>query len=192
MPTHKLNRLIAPLFASPVQRTIAECLEVIEEQLGFGTFTVERFRDWITEVHQRPILCEPLAMDPRFSGAWVRTPVVDLVFYEERTTPLHQAHIQLHELCHILLMHDTFTVQSQGELGYVRDVLIHGSKASLQEGERPLRLRSVPTDAQELEAEGLASQLHQRVLRTQMAPVTGRDVTSSDALVRMYRSMGWM
>lgn len=191
MPTHKLNRWIALRSTSEVQQTVTEYLGVIEEQLGFDTFTVEAFRDWIAALNQRAILCEPLAMHPTFSGAWVRTPVVDIIFYEKRTAPLHQAHIQLHELCHILLMHQTFTVQTQGELDLVRDVLVQGESAPTLAGEAPLRLRSVPTDIQELEAEGLASQLHHRVLRAQMPPAVGRDVTSSDALVRMYRSMGW-
>jgi hypothetical protein len=182
---------IAPLFTSPIRRTIAERLHVIEEQIGFADFNMERFRDWVADLNRRPILFQPLAMHPSYSGAWVRTTTVDIIYFEERTSPLHQAHIQLHELCHILLLHNTFTVYSAGELDLVQTVLMHGADVSFLEGSLPLRLRSVRSSAEEREAEGLASVLHQRVLRTRMAPVTDGPVSSSDALLRMYRSMGW-
>lgn len=186
-----LARRIAPYFASPVQRTIAERLSVIEEQIGFADFSLEGFRNWVADLNQRPILCQPLAMHPAFSGAWVRTTIVDLVYFEEQTSPLHQAHIQLHEICHILLLHGTFTVYTADELDLVRAVLMQGADATFLKGPLPLRLRSTRSDTEEREAEGLASLLHQRALRARMAPTTDRPVTSSDALLRMYRSMGW-
>lgn len=40
-------------------------------------------------------------------GTWFATDVGDHVFYEETTTPLHQEHIILHELSHMLLGHNS-------------------------------------------------------------------------------------
>lgn len=182
---------ITPHFTSPVQRAIAERLRVVEEQIGFAEFNLERFRDWLATLFQRPIFCQPLAMHPAYSGAWVRTTTADIIYFEERTSPLHQAHIQLHELCHMLLLHDTFTVYSSAELDLVCTVLMYGDDAPFLDAPLPLRLRSTRTSAEEREAEGLASLLHQRALRAQTAPAINRPVTSSDALLRMYRSMGW-
>ena len=40
------------------------------------------------------------------SGMWVALPDADYVFFEQRTTPLHQRHIVLHELGHLISNHD--------------------------------------------------------------------------------------
>src|SRR5690348_13245288 len=40
------------------------------------------------------------------SGMWVATTAADYVFYEQRTTALHQRHIVLHELGHLICNHD--------------------------------------------------------------------------------------
>jgi hypothetical protein len=39
------------------------------------------------------------------SGLWIATAAADYVFYSDRAAPLHQAHIVLHELGHIVLDH---------------------------------------------------------------------------------------
>jgi hypothetical protein len=48
-----------------------------------------------------PIISGPVAP----CGAWVRTREADYVFHETGTSPLHQQHIALHEIGHILLNH---------------------------------------------------------------------------------------
>lgn len=38
-------------------------------------------------------------------GLWVASPTADYIFYERDTSPLHQRHIMLHEISHLLCSH---------------------------------------------------------------------------------------
>ncbi|MCS0635847.1 hypothetical protein NX801_09235 [Streptomyces sp. LP05-1] len=51
----------------------------------------------------RPIQLVPYALPaPGPFGLWIATDTVDLIFYQQETSPLHQDHIILHEVGHIL------------------------------------------------------------------------------------------
>ncbi|WP_338673868.1 hypothetical protein V1460_12925 [Streptomyces sp. SCSIO 30461] len=52
----------------------------------------------------RPISLRPYALErPGPSGLWVDTADMDIVFYQQETTRLHQQQIILHEILHILV-----------------------------------------------------------------------------------------
>ncbi|MFG2847697.1 hypothetical protein ACGF12_31680 [Kitasatospora sp. NPDC048296] len=70
-------------------------------------FTVEGFRVSLEQERGRPIALEPLpALGPDLPcGLWIALPSIDVVFYEERTSPAHQDLIKLHELGHVLCGH---------------------------------------------------------------------------------------
>ncbi|MGX7823793.1 hypothetical protein ACTG9Q_01750 [Actinokineospora sp. 24-640] len=53
----------------------------------------------------RPIRLVPMAGLTGVCGLWIATETVDLVFYEQDTTPPHREHIVLHELAHVLCDH---------------------------------------------------------------------------------------
>jgi hypothetical protein len=53
----------------------------------------------------RPIKLMPMAGLTGICGLWVSTESVDLIFYEQETTPPHREHIVLHELAHVLCDH---------------------------------------------------------------------------------------
>lgn len=53
----------------------------------------------------RPIVLQPVASATGPSGLWAAGPSVDVIFYERATSPLHQEHIILHEVCHLLCGH---------------------------------------------------------------------------------------
>lgn len=84
-------------------------------------------------------------------GAWIAEPSVDVVFYEERAAPLHQRHIILHELGHLLCDHD-------GLDGTDLATLLSGIDPS-DEGLRGTRY----TDAEEQEAEMIATLILTRI-----------------------------
>lgn len=63
-------------------------------------------------------------MPAEMFGCWVRLAGKDYIFYEEHTAHLHQAHIQLHELAHILCGHKTLEMAEQPAL--TLDALIQG------------------------------------------------------------------
>ncbi len=50
-------------------------------------------------------------------GLWLETDTADLLYYEERTSPLHQQHIILHELGHILWEHQGLLLGQAVSLG---------------------------------------------------------------------------
>lgn len=55
----------------------------------------------------RPIVLRPFPLEkPGPSGLWVDTPQMDVVLYQQETTPLHQDHIILHEVFHIIVSED--------------------------------------------------------------------------------------
>ncbi|MFJ8470950.1 regulator component [Kitasatospora sp. NPDC094011] len=70
-------------------------------------FTVEGFRAALEQERGRRIVMEPLpALGPDLPcGLWIALPSIDVVYYEERTSPAHQDLIKLHELGHVLCGH---------------------------------------------------------------------------------------
>jgi hypothetical protein len=74
-----------------------------------------RLAEHIAASRERPIDLLALAMPSDAPcGAWFAAPDRDIIVYEQNTSPLHQEHIQLHELCHILCSHDPIaTTHSQ-------------------------------------------------------------------------------
>ncbi|MET8628976.1 hypothetical protein ABZW30_35455 [Kitasatospora sp. NPDC004669] len=70
-------------------------------------FTVDGLRTALERERGRPIVLEPLpALGPDLPcGLWIALPSVDVVYYEQRTSPAHQDLIKLHELGHVLCGH---------------------------------------------------------------------------------------
>lgn len=68
-------------------------------------FDVRIFTSTLSDRRCRPIVLQPMPLLGEPFGAWIEEASVDVVFYEQRTTPLHQQHIILHELGHVLCDH---------------------------------------------------------------------------------------
>jgi hypothetical protein len=59
----------------------------------------------------RPLSLLPMSLLPGGPcGIWVATATADYIFYEERTSALHQEHIVLHEVGHMLCAHEAAPV----------------------------------------------------------------------------------
>jgi len=108
----------------------------------------------------RPIHLQPFAMPADCPcGVWIATATCDVIFYEERTSLLHQEHIILHEVGHLFCDHQTATGA------------IHVDTARLllptldPELVRRVLNRSQYTKAEEREAEGIASVILERARR---------------------------
>ncbi|MFI1953137.1 hypothetical protein ACH437_15010 [Streptomyces xinghaiensis] len=68
---------------------------------------VEELCRALGERRGRPIVLRPFPLEkPGPSGLWVDTPQLDLVLYQQETTRLHQWHIILHEVFHIIVAED--------------------------------------------------------------------------------------
>ncbi|MDQ6670672.1 MAG: hypothetical protein M3069_07950 [Chloroflexota bacterium] len=110
----------------------------------------------VAELRARPIVLWPVANRPGPCGLWAALPGRDYVFYESDTSPMHQAHIILHELGHLIWGHQS---------AYVLDLdLLQSLLPDLDPGmiETVLRRARYETN-EEQEAEVLASLALQRL-----------------------------
>ena len=68
-------------------------------------FDMDAFCTHLVQCRGRAIELVPAALGGDLTGLWVPMAGADVVFYEQATTPLHQQHIQLHEIGHLLCDH---------------------------------------------------------------------------------------
>ena len=119
-------------------------------------FDVESFCTVLSERRGRPIVLHPAASGAGPYGLWAAGPSTDVIFYEEATSPLHQEHIILHEVSHLLCGHEPAPVTEDE----VAELLFpHLKRETIQ---RVLRRGGYSTD-EEREAEIMASLIVERV-----------------------------
>lgn len=132
------------------------CEERVRELELPMPFDVESFCAVISEGRGRPIVLHPAASGAGPYGLWAAGPSTDVIFYEEATSPLHQEHIILHELSHLLCSHEPAPVTEDE----VAELLFpHLKRDTIQ---RVLRRGGYSTD-EEREAEIMASLIVERV-----------------------------
>src|SRR5215210_8113214 len=68
-------------------------------------FDARAFCDLLAARRGRPIVLCPVARRGAPSGAWLGGPSTDFIFYARNTSRLHQEHIILHEVSHMLCGH---------------------------------------------------------------------------------------
>ncbi|GHJ26961.1 MULTISPECIES: hypothetical protein [Streptomyces] len=117
-------------------------------------FSVPELCRQVAERRGRPLHLHPLpaaAAAAGTCGLWLGTEAADHIFYEQRTGRLHQEHIVLHELAHILLDHHRIVPGGAGAERLLPDL------------DRQLVRRLMPradySTPQEREAETLATML---------------------------------
>ncbi|GIG92146.1 UBA domain-containing protein [Plantactinospora endophytica] len=125
-----------------------------------ATASMETLCEQIGRQRNRPIRLLPMPLhEARPCGIWLALPDADLIVYEANTTRMHQDHIVAHELAHVVCGHSV--------LGDDRPFDPRQLFPDLDPGlVRTLLGRSHYSDAQEREAEVLASLLLSRVDRT--------------------------
>ena len=129
-----------------------------ELDYDFSSFTLEGFADWLAQRRRRQIVFVPKSMPASISGAWVKGHDKDYIFYEMDTPIVHQAHIQLHEMSHMLCGHPTVEVGPQQTQALLR----HTGRIDSQALEHLLQ-RSVHSGQAEEEAESLTLFVQERV-----------------------------
>ncbi len=70
-------------------------------------FHIVAFCDALSSHRGRPILLHAITSRAGICGVWIATPDADHILYERDTSPLHQEHIILHELSHLLCGHES-------------------------------------------------------------------------------------
>lgn len=127
-------------------------------------FDIATFTETVANRRGRPIALKPITLNGEVSGAWVAMPSVDIVFFEERTSPLHRLHIMLHELSHILCDHYGIALDVDGLQSLLRSTVPVERLRALQ--------RNQYSDEEEQEAEVLASLILERVNHAQASNAT--------------------
>src|ERR1700722_17529597 len=129
-------------------------------------FDLPAFVASIASLRGRHISLTPFRAGPDgLCGAWIRARSTDYIYYDDQTTPLHQAHIVLHEIAHMLLgHHGTGPAQLPGP----RHLTAPDAAGTVQ-GAQPAHGGSY-TSAEEREAELLASMILERASRHPARP----------------------
>lgn len=82
------------------------CESVLQRLTLPDPFTVDAFCEGLACDRGRPVKLRPIPSDVEAPcGLWVSTGDADFVFHATATSPLHQEHIILHELGHMIFDH---------------------------------------------------------------------------------------
>lgn len=85
-------------------------------------FAIETFSATIAASRRRPIALVSAPMPPRLHGLLVPEASTDYLFYRADTTSLHQRHIILHELAHLVCGHRGLVIDPATSF---RDLITH-------------------------------------------------------------------
>lgn len=182
-------------FNRALERRTRTILAELEESYDFSTFSLDSFRRLVEEKQKRSIEFVPFCFPSTISGGWLQLADKDFVFYEANVLPLHQVHIQLHELSHMLCGHGAPDLIQESDFqtlqqlfAYVIDQLEYPEQSDDLIG--PLLLRSPRTTLQEVEAEHLSELILERVSVQRFQAVLMQPVTFSRIAVEIYEAMG--
>ena len=126
-------------------------------QYDWQNFTIYSFVEYLNTHHQYNIDLVPFDLPPKLFGAWLTRRGVNYLFYSKKLPPLHQAHVILHELGHLLSGHKTYELTDQDIQKFsTGDVSIfqHAKQRSNKDA----------TDPKEIEAEKFAIDLQEKVI----------------------------
>jgi len=164
-----------------------------ELDYDFSRFTMEGFTRWLEERRGRRIFFVPRTMPPTLFGAWLAGPDDDYIFYEANTLAIHQAHIQLHEIAHILCDHPAAQIGPQEVQILLRqaniDPTLYQFFRSSAKRIETLLLRSTHSDEAEQEAETLTALIQEQVLRHVRLRELTRVISSDEDLAAYIRAM---
>lgn len=167
-----------------IRKRMQQILADIGQSYDFHKFSFESLVSWIENRRSRKIVFVPWLMDTSVFGAWIASEDYDYIFYAANALPVHQLHIKLHELSHILCGHQTVTVTT--------DAVYHLWMQSLQ-NEAPstsFLMRSLHKEEKEREAEILSSLIQEQAFRNDRWQVLTNALTVNRDLERFYQAIG--
>jgi hypothetical protein len=71
----------------------------------FDHFQLDHFIAHVAQYRNKPILTLTIAFAPTLYGVWIPAKQRDYIFCNDSLQPIHQTHIILHEIAHMLLAH---------------------------------------------------------------------------------------
>ena len=160
-------------------------LAQIEQTYSFRTFTIDSFVSWINQSRGRKIFFVPWPMPGTIFGVWIMTATNDYIFYDKETPPVHQVHIKLHELAHILCGHETLLLTKEKLAEMVRDQTV-ATSVLMEATQRDM------TQEKEIEqeAETLSSLIQEQVLRHARLSELTKVISSDQEYTQLHQSLG--
>jgi hypothetical protein len=143
-------------------------------------FDVRLFADALATSRGRPIFLKPVVSQAGPWGLWAATSSADYIFFESDTTPLHQEHMILHELSHLICGHRSLSTMDPA----LREELFPDLSAKTL---RRVLGRAAYTSADEQEAEFLASVLLERIASSRHSEMPLASAQAPDSAEILYR-----
>lgn len=165
-----------------IEQRIAERFKQISEYYDFSSFTLQGFIAWVGKKRGKAIEMTAWAMPAAIFGAWIEVEDMDYIFYDEDAIPLHKAHIQLHELAHMLCGHETIKATKET----LADILMGKFSAD------NLLLRSTKSDQKEQEAELLTSLIQTQIHRHARFDELTREATADKEQQKLLVALGML
>jgi hypothetical protein len=120
-----------------LETKVRDKLQQIAHSFDFNHFSMAKFVKWVEGERRREIqfIGWSMPIEHAIFGAWITDSEqpIDYIFYHQESPAIHQLHIQLHELSHILCGHTTLNEVEVQELGGLCQMLLcRGSLGSGQ------------------------------------------------------------
>lgn len=146
-------------------------------------FDVQELSDRIAAQRGRPIFLRSATLPPDSpSGLCVSAETADFIFYEARTTALHQDHIVLHEIGHLLWGHDVSVAVAEETFAQVLPALDPRTV-------RCMLGRGDCTGVTEQQAELVATLIMRRVIRRPPSPAPSLSRDDAETIARLSRTL---
>jgi hypothetical protein len=153
----------------------------------FDHFQLDHFIAHIAQYRNKPILTLTVPFVPSLYGVWIPAKQRDYIFCNDRLQPIHQTHVILHEIAHILLQH---------RLHRVDDVLPPHLREQMGEQHLMGRMRVAPNywsveNREEQESERFVYVIQKQLVRTKRLTELTRESTSIERLKPIADAMGY-
>ena len=159
--------------------------------IDFQQFTMEDFLAAVGESRKRQIFSFAIPMPPFVYGAWITDEErpYEYIFYDTNLSPLHQVHVQLHEVGHLLCGHETLRVSGQN-LTQLIEVI---QTQNLSSEASSLLMRATTDtggDEREEEAEAIATTIQSHVIQAARMKELSVAVSNNTQIQKLLYDMG--
>lgn len=175
-------------------RTVKQHIKNVISDLDydFSQFTMDDFIDHIGQKNGRRIYLLETTLPSGCYGAWLTDTYCqnEYIFYDCNLPTVHQVHVQLHELSHFLLGHETVKIGDEAELIEMmqrlqqNEIPAHFEQALARAHHQPDRQQK------EEEAEILANQIQAFVFKYASRTELMNAVSHNESAAQYLRSMG--
>ena len=151
----------------------------------FDEFEVDHFVQHLEHLRGRSIVRVSYDFEAGLTGLWIPAETADYIFYTRFTHPIHQAHITLHEIAHMVLGHSCKRIDQ-----ILPPTLINTLRLSNEFLGR--RSEDSEADFDEQEAEAFVYFIQQRIVAAKRLSQLTQGQSSIEGLNRFTDSLGLM